>query len=154
MKTEQEQTKQMLKILCDKFQCSATDMSYMAKSCRQCEDIIEALHEAGYGDVSEYKAENERLKAENNELNKKNWSLEEELKKKELEITYARNNGYEKGYDECEEYMKDKIKQAKIDILNEVKKCSHCDNFFNDGKWHRYVFVNDIDELIKEIQEQ
>lgn len=63
MKTEQEQTKQMLKTLCDKFQCSAIDRSYMAKSCRQCEDIIEALHEAGYGDISEYKAEIERLKA-------------------------------------------------------------------------------------------
>lgn len=55
MKTEQEQTKQMLKTLCDKFQCSAIDRSYMAKSCRQCEDIIEALHEAGYGKISEYK---------------------------------------------------------------------------------------------------
>ena len=64
MKTEQEQTKQMLKTLCDKFQCSAIDRSYMAKSCRQCEDIIEALHEAGYGDISEYKAEIEQLKAE------------------------------------------------------------------------------------------
>lgn len=62
--TKQEQTKQMLKTLCDKFQCSAIDRSYMAKSCRQCEDIIEALHEAGYGDISEYKAEIERLKAE------------------------------------------------------------------------------------------
>lgn len=62
--TKQEQTKQMLKTLCDKFQCSAIDRSYMAKSCRQCEDIIEALHEAGYGDISEHKAEIERLKAE------------------------------------------------------------------------------------------
>lgn len=68
MKTEQEQTKQMLKTLCDKFQCSAIDRSYMAKSCRQCEDIIEALHEAGYGDISEYKAEIERLKAETSNI--------------------------------------------------------------------------------------
>lgn len=65
MKTEQEQTKQMLKTLCDKFQCSAIDRSYMAKSCRQCEDIIEALHEAGYGDISEYKAEIESLEQQN-----------------------------------------------------------------------------------------
>lgn len=70
MKTEQEQTKQMLKTLCDKFQCSAIDRSYMAKSCRQCEDIIEALHEAGYGDVSEYKAEIERLKEETSNIRK------------------------------------------------------------------------------------
>lgn len=70
MKTEQEQTKQMLKTLCDKFQCSAIDRSYMAKSCRQCEDIIEALHEAGYGDISEYKAEIERLKEETSNIRK------------------------------------------------------------------------------------
>lgn len=62
--TKQEQTKQMLKTLCDKFQCSAINRNYMAKSCKQCEDIVKALHEAGYGDVSEYKAEIERLKAE------------------------------------------------------------------------------------------
>ena len=68
MKTEQKQTKQMLKTLCDKFQCSAIDRSYMAKSCRQCEDIIEALHEAGYGDISEYKAEIEQLKAETSNI--------------------------------------------------------------------------------------
>ena len=53
MKTEQEQTKQMLKILCNKFQCSAIDTSYMAKSCRQCEDIVKALVQAGYGDVKQ-----------------------------------------------------------------------------------------------------
>ena len=49
--TKQEQTKQMLKTLCDKFQCSAINRNYMAKSCKLC-------------DVSEYKAEIERLKAE------------------------------------------------------------------------------------------
>ena len=70
MKTKQEQTKQMLKILCDKFQCSAIDRSYMAKSCKQCEDIVEALHEAGYGDVSEYKAEIEKLKEETSNIRK------------------------------------------------------------------------------------
>ena len=62
--TKQEQTKQMLKTLCDKFQCSAINRNYMAKSCKQCEDIVKALHEAGYGNISEYKAEIERLKAE------------------------------------------------------------------------------------------
>lgn len=70
MKTKQEQTKQMLKTLCDKFQCSAIDRSYMAKSCRQCEDIIEALHEAGYGNVSEYKAEIEQLKKGTSDIRK------------------------------------------------------------------------------------
>lgn len=156
MKTEQEQTKQMLKTLCDKFQCSAIDRSYMAKSCRQCEDIIEALHEAGYGDISEYKAEIERLKEKNNELNKERWSLEEELKKKELEITYARNNGYEKGYDECEEYTKGKIEQAKINILGKLKERieTAINTYFNlDGGGYYLAedVIDDIDDLIKEI---
>ncbi len=46
------------------------------------------------------------------------------------------------------------VKQAKIDTLNEVKKCSQCDNFFPDGKWHRYVLVSDIDDLIEEVEKQ
>ena len=44
------------------------------------------------------------------------------------------------------------IKQAQIDVLNKTKKCSYCDNDFIDGKWHRYVFVDDIDKLIEEVQ--
>ena len=52
------------------------------------------------------------------------------------------------------ERLKAEKKQAKIDVLNEVKKCSQCDNFFPDGNWHRYVLVSDIDILIKEIEEQ
>lgn len=95
MKTEQEQTKQMLKILCDKFQCSATDTSYMAKSCRQCEDIIEALHEAGYGDVSEYKAEIERLNSNNGFL--------------QCVISHSKD------------IMDEAVKQAQIDVLDNVK---------------------------------
>lgn len=90
----------------------------------------------------------ERLKAENNELNKKNWSLEEELKKKEFEITYARNNGYEKGYNECEEYMKDKIKQSQIDVLNRLKR------IMTAYSWQ--IGINDvqkeIDRLIAEVE--
>lgn len=54
----------------------------------------------------------------------------------------------EAGYGE----LADGIKQAQIDVLNKVKKCSYCDNDFMDGKWHRYVFVSDIDELIEEIK--
>lgn len=38
------------------------------------------------------------------------------------------------------------------EFLRKVKKCSYCDNVFMDGKWHRYVFVDDIDELFKEYE--
>ena len=134
MKTEQEQTKQMLKTLCDKFQCSAIDRSYMAKSCRQCEDIIEALHEAGYGNISEYKAEIERLKAENCEL----------TKKLEARLT-------------CD-FVKTAQKHAKIDVLNKAKERikTAIDTYFNSDGGGYYLAegaMNDIDELIGEIEE-
>ena len=134
MKTEQEQTKQMLKILCDKFQCSAIDRSYMAKSCRQCEDIIEALHEAGYGNISEYKAEIEQLKAENCEL----------TKKLEARLT-------------CD-FVKTAQKHAKIDILNKAKERikTAIDTYFNlDGGGYYLAegAIDDIDGLIEEVEE-
>lgn len=129
MKTEQEQTKQMLKILCDKFQCSAIDRSYMAKSCRQCEDIIEALHEAGYGDISEYKAEIERLKEEN-------YELTEKLKAR---LT-------------CD-FVKIAQKQAKIDVLNELREKYATSGSVNSN-WATIIFVDDIDELIAEVQNE
>lgn len=49
-------------------------------------------------------------------------------------------------------FVKTAQKQAKIEVLNEAKKLSHCDNFFTDGKWHRYVFIDDIDKLLEELQ--
>ena len=108
--TEQEQTKQMLKTLCDKFQCSAIDRSYMAKSCRQCEDIVKALHEAGYGNISEYKAEIERLIAEFKQLETNAeilaWGVKD-LNHENYELT-------------------EKIKQAQIDTINTIVK--YCEN--------------------------
>lgn len=108
--TEQEQTKQMLKILCDKFQCSAIDRSYMAKSCRQCEDIVKAIHEAGYGDISEYKAEIERLITEFKQLETNAeilaWGVRD----------FNREN-YE---------LTEKVKQAQIDTINTIVK--YCEN--------------------------
>lgn len=35
-------------------------------------------------------------------------------------------------------------------LAEELKKRSYCDNIFKDGKRHRYVFVEEIDELLKE----
>ncbi len=45
-------------------------------------------------------------------------------------------------------------KQAVKEFAEQVKKCSYCDNTFMDGKWHRYVFVNDIDKLFKEYEKR
>lgn len=186
MKTKQEQIEEIQEIIGDSYECDSIIAELgSGDGDINIEEAAKAIVEAGYGDVTEYKAEIERyrvqdkiingnfdiievlnntikerdaeierLKAKNNELKKKNWSLEEELKKKEFEITYARNNGYEKGYDECEEYMKDKIKQAQIDILNELKTKTH--NYYPSIDSYcisqHVVLVKDIDELFVEVE--
>ena len=64
---------------------------------------------------------------------------------------------YEAGYQkvpENERFEKNVLeiekKNAVKEFARKVKHCSYCDNVFMDGKWHRYVFVDDIDELLKE----
>ena len=44
------------------------------------------------------------------------------------------------------------VKQAVKEFAEKLKKYSYCDNDFMDGKWHRYVLVSDIDELLKEYE--
>ena len=39
------------------------------------------------------------------------------------------------------------------EFAERLKKYSYTDNCFTDGKWHRYVLVSDIDELLKEYEE-
>ena len=46
------------------------------------------------------------------------------------------------------------IRQAQIDVLCKLKQYSYCDNLFADGKWHRYVMVNDIDKLIEDLKNE
>lgn len=43
-------------------------------------------------------------------------------------------------------------KQVVKEFAEKLKKCSYTDNCFTDGKWHRYVLVSDIDELLKEYE--
>ena len=43
-------------------------------------------------------------------------------------------------------------KNAVKDFAKKVKHCSYCDNVFMDRKWHRYVFVDDIDKLLNEYE--
>ena len=116
--TEQEQTKQMLKTLCDKFQCSAIDRSYMAKSCRQCEDIVKALHEAGYGNISEYKAEIEQLKSEFKQLETNAEILARGVRE-------FNHENYE---------LTKKVKQAQVDTINTIVKYCENPNHWNELK--------------------
>lgn len=133
MKTEQEQIEQIEKVLKD----SVADYKHLKKK-GVCYCYAETLIDHGYGDISEYKAEIERLRTTLGQCNTELNSALESLKSQCREIGA----------------LKAGTKQAKIDMLNEVKKCSQCDNFFPDGNRHRYVLVSDIDILIKEIRAQ
>lgn len=139
MKTEQEQIEEMIKIftdnreVCQHMRCVECkyhgDVECMYSSCAN------SLYQAGYGDVSEYKAEIEQLKSEYEQLetnaeilargvrdlNHENWELTE------------------------------KVKQAQIDVLNKVKK-----RIYDISPYNPIVTKDNvkcfIDELIKEVQ--
>ncbi len=69
---------------------------------------------------------------------------------------------YERGYRKTsEEYHTETLNNA-IDaafrgavlrFAEKLKKCTYCDNDFMDGKWHRYVFIEDIDRIVREFLE-
>ena len=42
---------------------------------------------------------------------------------------------------------------AVLRFAEKLKQCSYCDNCFKDGKWHRYVFIEDIDATVKKFLE-
>lgn len=90
---------------------------------------------AGYGDVFEYKAEIDRLKAENEIYCK--------------QINQAYDTGYNDGYDSCQ----DDIKQAKTDVLNRLKERY---GFYSCCSWMCVVksLTEIIDEFIKEMQNE
>ena len=89
-------------------------------------DIAVALVKEGYGNISEYKAEIERLKAENEKLLDSIESVQAGRCRLRCPLT----------------------EQAVKEFAERLKKYSYTDNCFKDGKWHRYVLVSDIDELI------
>ncbi len=93
-------------------------------------DIAIALVKEGYGDISEYKAEIEWLKAENEKLLDSIESVQAGRCRLRCPLT----------------------EQAVKEFAERLKKYSYTDNCFKDGKWHRYVLVSDIDELIKEVE--
>lgn len=119
MKTEQEQIKEIMETLLAHE--PIIDVPY-----DKINDIAVALVKEGYGDISEYKAEIERLKAENEKLLDSIESVQAGRCRLRCPLT----------------------EQAVKEFAERLKKYSYTDNCFKDGKWHRYVLVSDIDELI------
>lgn len=91
-------------------------------------DIAVALVKEGYGDVSEYKAEIERLKDKCEELRNEKWDVQDDL------------DCY------CDE-MPNKIKQAQIDVLKKIKNCREA----TDSDCYPYL-ERIVNKLIEEVQ--
>lgn len=114
MKTEQEQIEEIVKIIleaskkCFDTDCNCCDDQY-EKDCAQYRKAV-ALVQAGYGDISEYKAEIEWLKDENCEL----------TKKLEARLT-------------CD-FVRTAQKQAQIDAINTIVKYCETPNHWNELK--------------------
>ena len=117
MKTEQEQIKKMARSMCG--YCSTDGKCAVSKNGREpdiCANVdtehclykeyAERLIESGYGDVSEYKAEIERLRTTLGQCNTELNSALESLKSQCREIGE----------------LKAGVKQAQIDILNKANE--------------------------------
>ena len=72
---------------------------------------------------------------------------------KEIERLKAENERFESNMKVVLEIEK---KQAKIDVLNELKERTYRDSvYYPEVKYeHKYVHMDDIDELIKEVQNE
>lgn len=160
MKTEKEQTKAMIKILLEASKkCFDTDCNYCddqyEKDCAQYRKAM-ALVQAGYGDVSEYKAERKMLGS-------KIKVLEQRLNDKYIEVDNL-NRDYSNSFERLKAQgreitrLKAEVKQSQIDVLNNVKdvlanqkhECLERNNLV--GYSAICVCEKFIDELIKEIQ--
>ena len=185
MKTKQEQIEKMARSMCG--YCSTDGKCAVSKNGREpdiCANVdtehclykeyAERLIESGYGDVSEYKAEIERLRQEVRDTDKmarntieqykNNYdNAFERLKAQEREIQSLREANIdlkEELYELHDELdiaraKKDKtIKQTQIDLLNKVKKYLHTEDFDTpDERWKpESEFCAIINELIKEVQ--
>lgn len=133
MKTEQEQIKAIKQIIDERVETTLGQVQGRHDNVIKTVDtviIARDIVNAGYGDVSEYKVEIERLRTTLGQCNTELNSALESLKSQCREIGE----------------LKAGTKQAKIDVLNELKeKCKF------DGHTVA-VYKNDIDELIKEVQ--
>ena len=134
--------------------------------------LAEKLYNAGYGNVSEYKAERELLGSlikvlkqrlnnkyiEVDNLNRDYHNSFERLKAQEREIERLKDENA-KLQEQFAEYQlaSDKeilaqVKQAKIDVLNELKKKTH--NYYPSIDSYclskQVVLVRDIDKLLEE----
>lgn len=146
MKTEQEQIEKMARTMCG--YCSTDGKCAVSKNGREpdiCANVdtqhclykeyAERLIESGYGKVSEYEAEIKQLRTTLGQCNTELNSALKSLKSQCREIGELRA----------------KVKQAKIDVLNELKTRHDYAIKYIGYPWD---ISQQIDELIKEVENE
>lgn len=142
--TKQEQIEKIQEIIND---CYVVD-SYIAAEGSEggyidTEEAAKAIVEAGYGDISEYRAEIERLKAEFKQLETNAEILARGVRD-------LNHENYE---------LTEKVKQAKIDMLNKVKNCidDKIENDYgdmSDSVNYLTIDIDDFDDFIDGLIEE
>ena len=136
MKTEQEQIKAIKQIIDERVE---TTLGYVqgrhGNVIKTVDTVIipRDIADAAYGDVSEYKDEIERLEEKCEELRNEKWNAQDDL------------DCY------CDE-MPNKIKQAKIDVLNELKGKMFEREYMGVKYKERIFYESEIDDMIAEVQ--
>lgn len=126
MKTKQEQIEKMMLDVPQTIAAYDANPKGQHLYGEQRLQIAEILYDKGYGDISEYKAEIERLKAEN-----------------DTNMQYIRMMGIQSHIKTSNE----QVKQAQIDILNKAKKKL-------DSAPNGWAYTGYIDDLIEEVQNE
>ena len=129
MKTEQEQIKAIKQIIDERVETTLGQVQGRHGNVIKTVDTIiiaRDIVEAGYGDVSEYKAEIKRLNSNNGFL--------------QCVISHSKD------------MMDEAVKEAQIDVLNKLKKRARTSYVLDDFILGSVVFSKDIAELIKEVQ--
>ena len=128
--------------------CVRNPQAHTAEECAKCDfkqgqcnayRHAEAIYNAGYRKIKE---KDETLEEQIKHLNTIVERLDELLGKG--------INDYIMGIDGVEGIQDMWERSAVREFAEKLKKYSYTDNCFTDGKWHRYVLVSDIDELLKE----
>lgn len=129
MKTKQEQIEEIQEIIGDSYEYDSISSELGSGDWYiNIEEAAKAIVEAGYGDVSEYKAEIERLKAD-------------------LDHQIDATNDAENLADHLKCDFDKARKQAKIDVLNKAKERL-------DSAPNGWAYTTYIDELIEEVENE
>lgn len=174
MKTEQEQIEQIEKVLKD----AVADYKHL-KEKGVCYCYAETLIDCGYGDVSEYKAEIERLRQEVRDTDKlaRNTIEQYRAKNEELENAFKQSeDNYSRAFERLKAQQRE-IEQLKADIDHQIDATNDAENLADHLKYdsdkaqkqaqidvlntakerldsapNGWAYTTYIDELIEEVQ--